>query len=281
MAETKQKPVSERLKELRERAGLSMAAMSKALGYRFPSGYQRYEDPSAYKKSYLPPEMVQTLTVLLPGKGEPPITRDEVIELGGGVPLVVARNMDPFAGSGGMIGLLRHLLVDAVGKGDIHFLNDPLFGVDQQEWQKRAEMAAGAKPSTMLPVYGQAAGGDNGAFLLNGETVDRVRCPPALLNVQGAFAVYVMGDSMSPRYEPGELVFVHPTRPPSPGDDVIVEMIGDHGEPGPSYLKRLVRRTSDRVRVKQFNPPRDDIDYEAARIKRIYRVMSATELLQF
>lgn len=262
-----------------------MAALAKALGYKTASGYQRYEDPNSYKKSFLPPDMVETLAMLLPGKGEPPITRDEVTTLGAVSSTGPGDNnliMDPALGSGGMITLLRHIL-NSTQRGDIRFLNDPPFHTQTHlvDWLRATEASTLSNSAPMIPVFGQAAGGDNGAFLLNGETVDRVRCPPALLKVQGAFAVYVMGDSMSPRFEPGELVFVHPVRPPSPGDDVVVEMAGDHGDPGPSYLKRLVRRTADKIRVKQFNPPRDDIEYDVAKVKRLYRVMSATDLMQF
>ena len=130
-----------------------------------------------------------------------------------------------------------------------------------------------------LPVYGVAVGGVEGDFSFNGSVVDYVRRPPMLTRIGNAFGVYVTGDSMSPRFDHGDLVFVHPGRPAQPGNDVIVELHGEHGEPGPCYIKRLVRRTPDRVQLSQFNPPRDDIVIEAARIKAIYRILTAAEML--
>ena len=67
-----------------------------------------------------------------------------------------------------------------------------------------------------LPVLGTAMGGEEGAFEFNGEVVDYVRRPPGLEMARGAFAIYVQGESMAPRYEEGELVFVHPGRPARP-----------------------------------------------------------------
>ncbi|MFZ2869636.1 S24 family peptidase [Zavarzinia sp.] len=133
-----------------------------------------------------------------------------------------------------------------------------------------------------IPVMGSVIGGVGGDFSMNGDIVDRVRRPPALANASDAFAVFVTGDSMEPRYEAGDLVFLHPHRPVGPGDDVVVECFGDHdGEGGPCYLKRLVRRSADKVQLRQFNPPDDEIVIPYTRIRRIYRVLRPNELYGF
>lgn len=51
-------PVTETLKALRERAGLSMAEMAKLLGYKGASSYQRYEDSETYNEGYLLPDLL-------------------------------------------------------------------------------------------------------------------------------------------------------------------------------------------------------------------------------
>lgn len=130
-----------------------------------------------------------------------------------------------------------------------------------------------------VPVLGVAVGGDDADFQFNGDTVDHVRRPPGLEGVPGAFAVYVMGFSMSPRYDEGDLVYVHPGRPPRPGDDVIVEMHSVDHHPGYCYIKRLVRRTASKVICRQFNPARDDLEYDAAIVKKIHKIMTQAELL--
>ena len=130
-----------------------------------------------------------------------------------------------------------------------------------------------------FPVQGVGIGGDDGDFHFNGSTVDYVRRPPALANIKNAFGIYLQGDSMWPRFESGELLYIHPGRPVSPGDYVLVELYGKDGEPGSCYVKRLVRRTADKIILQQFNPPRDDISVQANRVKAIFKILSATELL--
>lgn len=236
--------VTEALKGLRERAGLSMERLARACGYKGASSYQRYEDPALYHREFLPQELAVRLAEALAGRGDPPISRDEVLALAG---IGASPPSAPAA------------------EGALPAGAAPLPG-----------MAAFPRD---LPVYGVAVGGADGDFSFNGSVVDYVRRPPALAMVADAFAVYVIGDSMSPRYEHGDLVFVHPGRPAQPGSDVVVELHGEHGEPGPCYVKRLMRRTPDRVLLAQFNPPRDDIAFAAGHIKAVYRILTPAELL--
>lgn len=130
-----------------------------------------------------------------------------------------------------------------------------------------------------LPVQGTAAGGDNGDFELNGQTVDYVRRPPALTGLANAFAIYLVGHSMEPRFEPGNLLFVHPGRPVNPGCDVLIELHADHGETGHCMVKTLVRQTAGKYILKQYNPPRDDIEIPVERVRHIYRIIKNEELL--
>lgn len=128
-----------------------------------------------------------------------------------------------------------------------------------------------------IPVYGVAACGSDGGFQMNGEVVDRVQRPPALINVPKAFGIFVIGTSMEPRYAEGDLLFVNPSRPPGIGDDVLIELHGAHGEPGPTYVKTLERRTSSGVLCRQHNPPLT-ISYDAGMIRSMYRIMRNNDL---
>ena len=58
-----------RLKMLRERAGLSMRAVSEALGWTL-TRYQHYED--RYRRNYLPLELARQLSDLFAQRGVPP-----------------------------------------------------------------------------------------------------------------------------------------------------------------------------------------------------------------
>lgn len=129
-----------------------------------------------------------------------------------------------------------------------------------------------------VEVRGVAVGGEDACFSFNGEVVDYARRPPGLVGSKNAFALYVVGDSMSPRYDEGDMVFVHPGRPPRPGCDVIVELHGHDGEPGSCYIKRLERRTPTRLVLTQFNPSRE-IVLPLQKVCNVFRILTTTELL--
>ena len=128
-----------------------------------------------------------------------------------------------------------------------------------------------------VPVLGTAAGGSTGAFQLSEAVVDYVRRPPGLAGAVDVYAIYVAGDSMSPEHKDGELRFVHPHRPIRPGDSVIIQIRSDPHEPPQAYLKRLLRRTSDRLLVEQLNP-RNVVEFESSSVVALHKVLTLNEL---
>lgn len=75
--------ITARLRALRKRAGFSMETLAHRVGYRAASGYQRYESAEHYHKPFLPTDLVHSLMQVLVGRGTPPITQTEVLELAG------------------------------------------------------------------------------------------------------------------------------------------------------------------------------------------------------
>lgn len=130
-----------------------------------------------------------------------------------------------------------------------------------------------------LPVYGTAAGADDGVFELNtGEAIDWLRRPPGLQGLKDIFGIYVVDESMAPRFEPGEAVIVHPGKPPVPGCDVIVELKDADEAPRKAILKRLVRRTSTKLVLEQFNPKKT-VEIPLSKIAAVHRVLRWHEVL--
>lgn len=106
-----------------------------------------------------------------------------------------------------------------------------------------------------LPVYASAEGGPSG-MLVNSDPIDWVKRPEPLISVRNAFAVYVIGESMEPRYEQGDMILVHPTKPVRRDDDVL--LYGQQGDGGRAALiKRLIRWSDSSWTVKQYNPAKE------------------------
>lgn len=103
-----------------------------------------------------------------------------------------------------------------------------------------------------IPVYGAAQGGA-GIMLLESDPIEYTPRPGTLLNVRDAFAVYVVNDSMSPAFDPGDRCHIHPSRPPAPGQYVLlVKTDGNNNRH--ALIKRLIKITTKVWRVEQFNP---------------------------
>ena len=108
--------------------------------------------------------------------------------------------------------------------------------------------------SIWIPVYGHSVGGKDGEFILSGNEVSEVLAPPGLSHVQNAYAVYVVGDSMEPRYFAGETVFVNPRLPISRGAFVVAQISSAQDTVPHAYVKRFVSQDSKRLRLEQYNP---------------------------
>lgn len=123
-----------------------------------------------------------------------------------------------------------------------------------------------------IPAYGHAMGGKDGEFVLNGNTITEILAPAALRNVEDAYAVFVAGDSMEPRYSAGEAVFIHPRLPVRKGDFVVAQIQGKDGEPPLAYVKRFVSMSGERLILEQLNPVKRLI-FNATRVVSIHLIV--------
>lgn len=165
-----------------------------------------------------------------------------------------------------------------LGEGDGEGGEKPALPPPNVDLAGARELPALATMSRDLPVIGTAVGGNGGDFQLNGTTVDYARRPPALANIKTAFAIYLRGDSMEPRYEDGDLLYVHPGRPATPGRDVLIELHGDNGEPGSCFVKRLVRRTATALVLRQYNPD-SEFEIPLDQVRVVYPILKQSELM--
>lgn len=131
-----------------------------------------------------------------------------------------------------------------------------------------------------VPVYGVAAGNPmDGAFQLEEGVIDYVRRAPGILNARDVYALYVVGESMWPRFRDGELIYISASRPVRIGDDVILCLPGERpGEPERCFVKTLTGRRADVIEVEQYNPP-GRLTFARSNILRLHRVLTMTEVL--
>ncbi|PDT86531.1 XRE family transcriptional regulator [Sinorhizobium sp. BJ1] len=128
-----------------------------------------------------------------------------------------------------------------------------------------------------LPVLGEAVGGEDGEYIFNGSVLDYVDCPPSLENVPNAYAVYIDGESMVPRFRPGETVWVHPTKPARRGDDVVVQVHRseeDDGAPPRGFVKEFVGWTANKLVLQQYNPTKK-IEFTREQVVSVHPIILA------
>lgn len=131
-----------------------------------------------------------------------------------------------------------------------------------------------------VEVLGVIVGGEDEDFRFNGEVIDTVRRPPGIANLRNVFAVHVLGSSMYPRFEPGDLLYCG-GREPVPGDDVVIERRPSRERPaGGGYIKRLQRRSASTLECTQFNPEKV-LTFDTRDLKAVHRVIPLKELLGF
>lgn len=105
----------------------------------------------------------------------------------------------------------------------------------------------------VVPVYGYASGENRGVLNLDDdEAADWVMRHPMQRSIRDAFAVYVFSDDMEPRYFLGELVYIHPGRPPEQNKDCLIKR-----KDGTAVLRRFIRRDDKRVFLRQLKPAKD------------------------
>ncbi|MFA5121494.1 S24 family peptidase [Zavarzinia sp.] len=133
-------------------------------------------------------------------------------------------------------------------------------------------LGPGGVPARDLPVCGAARGGANALFVDQGQALEHVYRPAQLAGVANAFAVYAVGDSMEPKYQAGDLLFVNPNLPPVKGCFVVVEL-GAHE----AYVKQFLRQSDDTLVLREFNPETRDLSFPVTRVKAIYRIVGSWE----
>jgi len=131
-----------------------------------------------------------------------------------------------------------------------------------------------------VKVFGTAAGslGKGSIQMDMGDPIDLVRRPPGIANATDVYAIYVVGDSMFPKFDEGELVYVSERRPARQGDYVVVQVKNDVHEDVQGYIKRLVSRSTDKLVLEQLHPEAI-VEFANGKIISVHRILNMNELM--
>jgi phage repressor protein C with HTH and peptisase S24 domain len=105
-------------------------------------------------------------------------------------------------------------------------------------------------PPDRIPIRSGARGGSDQEMFLEDGPIGYTSRPANLGGVRSAYAIYMVGDSMVPRYEPGWLLHINPFKPPTRGRDVVVYKEGQS-----VLIKQFVGWEGDTLVLHQLNPP--------------------------
>jgi phage repressor protein C with HTH and peptisase S24 domain len=122
----------------------------------------------------------------------------------------------------------------------------------------------------VIPIRSAGRGGNDQEMFLE----DGVGYPPRPANLRGvraAYAIYMVGDSMEPRYEQNWLLHVNPFKPPRRGRDVVVYKKGQV-----VLIKQFVGWEGDTLVLRQLNPP-DTLRIPRAEVEECHLVVGADQ----
>lgn len=137
-----------------------------------------------------------------------------------------------------------------------------------------------AEMPQVVPVRGTGAGSDDGAIAMETEPLDYIRRPPGIANARDVYALFVEGDSMSPRYEPGDPIYVSSALTPKPGDHVVIQCRldnGDQDQPIVAFVKKLAVKRGNIMEFWQHNPA--GVFVPPGRVISVHRVFEWRDLV--
>ena len=108
------------------------------------------------------------------------------------------------------------------------------------------------EPLGKIPLYGPVSTGVWGDQTDMDKAVDHIARPSFLLGQSDAYAVFVVGSSMEPRFNTGEILYVDPSAFIRQSADVVVRL--NHDGALTAVVKRFLSADDNGVKLEQLNP---------------------------
>lgn len=120
-----------------------------------------------------------------------------------------------------------------------------------------------AEPIPLIPVYRL----DSKKPFAPEYAADHIPRHPAQGSGLDAFAIFITDDSMSPRYHTGEIAYIHPSRPPEPGRDILALPQGTA-----PLLAKLLQDNGKAATVETLHPKKE-ISLKKSTLQHLYAVV--------
>jgi phage repressor protein C with HTH and peptisase S24 domain len=134
-----------------------------------------------------------------------------------------------------------------------------------------AAPSALARGADQIPIRSAARGGSDQEMFLEDGPIGYTPRPANLGGVRSAYAIYMVGDSMEPRYEPGWLLHVNPFKPPTRGRDVVV-----YKQDNAVLIKQFIGWEGDTLVLRQLNPA-DTLRVPRGEVRECHLVVGADQ----
>lgn len=178
---------------------------------------------------------------------------------------------------------MRDEMAEAVGStvkeiwsdGDRQGLNATAGHVRSTPAPRSPDMFSESERKT-LPVYGLAAASPLGQMVMSEEPIEWIERPDIVARVPDAYSLIITGTSMIPRYEPGDMVILHPHRPVRQNDHVAIQEIKEGGTH--VSVKRFERIDGDHIVTTQYNPPAA-VRFRRDQVAAMHRILTQNEIL--
>ena len=123
----------------------------------------------------------------------------------------------------------------------------------------------------LIPVRSAARGGEEQEMFLEDGPIEYIPRPHSLRHVRAAYSIYMIGDSMAPRFRPGQLLHVNPYKPAQAGAGVVVTKTDNV-----VLIKEFVRSTESTLFLKQYNPAAE-LKYPLGEVRDVHTVVGLDE----
>lgn len=130
---------------------------------------------------------------------------------------------------------------------------DQVLGTEPDSWP--LQKISVSERAQRIPVFGAAQGGIGFDVTDVDAPVDWLPRPQYLDGANDPYGVYIVGDSMEPRFFAGEIVFVHPGKPVKRGDYVVVQLAA--GSEKHAIVKQFRGFGDGHLLLEQLNPPKE------------------------